>query len=60
VLRRIFGPNRDEVTRGCRELHSEVLRCLYSSPNIISMVKSRKMWRGGSCGAQAGDGPVCT
>jgi hypothetical protein len=35
VLRRIFGPRRDEVTRGWRKLHNEEFRDLYSSPSII-------------------------
>jgi hypothetical protein len=39
VLRRIFGPNRDEVTGGWRKLHEEEFNNLYSSPNIIRMVK---------------------
>jgi hypothetical protein len=43
VLRRIFGPKRDEVTGGWRELHNEELHNLYSSPNIIRMIKSRRM-----------------
>jgi hypothetical protein len=43
VLRRIFGPKRDEVTRGWRKLHNEELHNLYSSPNIIRMAKSRRM-----------------
>jgi hypothetical protein len=43
VLRRIFGPKRDEVTGGCRKLHNEELHTLYSSPSIITMVKSRRM-----------------
>jgi hypothetical protein len=43
VLRTIFGPRRDEVTRGWRELHNEELHNLYSSPNIIRMIKSRRM-----------------
>jgi hypothetical protein len=47
VLRRIFGPKRDEVTRECRKLHNEELRNLYSSPNIIRTIKSRRMrWMG--------------
>jgi hypothetical protein len=47
VLRRIFGPKRDEVTGDWRKLHKEELRNLYSSPNIIGMVKSRRMrWQG--------------
>jgi hypothetical protein len=41
ALRRIFGPKRDEVTGGCRKLHNEELHNLYSSPNIIRMIKSR-------------------
>jgi hypothetical protein len=47
VLRRIFGPKRDEVTGGWRKLHNEELRDLYSSPNIIRIIKSRRMrWAG--------------
>jgi hypothetical protein len=43
MLRRVFGPKRDEVTGGCRKLHIEELHSLYSSPNIIRMIKSRRM-----------------
>jgi hypothetical protein len=47
VLRRIFGPRRDEVTRDWRKLHIDELHILYSSPNIIRMIKSRRMrWAG--------------
>jgi hypothetical protein len=47
VLRRIFGPKRDEVTEGWRKLHNEELQNLYSSPVIIRMIKSRRMrWAG--------------
>jgi hypothetical protein len=47
VLRRIFGPKRDEVTAGWRKLHNEELHDLYSSPNIIRIMKSRRMrWAG--------------
>jgi hypothetical protein len=43
VLRRIFGRKRDEVTGGWRKLHNEELINLYSSPNIIRLIKSRTM-----------------
>jgi hypothetical protein len=43
VLRRIFGPRRDEVTGDWRKLHNEEVHNLYSSPNIIRMIKSRRM-----------------
>jgi hypothetical protein len=46
ALRRIFGPKRDEVTGGWRKLHNEELHNLYSSPNIITIIKSRKRWTG--------------
>jgi len=42
VLRRLFGPKRDEVTGEWRKLHNEELIYLYSSPNIIRVFKSRK------------------
>ena len=41
VLRRVFGPKRDEVTGEWRHLHNEELRDLYSLPNIVRVVKSR-------------------
>jgi hypothetical protein len=47
VLRRIFGPKRDEVTGEWRKLHNEELQNLYSSPNIIRQVKLRRIrWAG--------------
>jgi hypothetical protein len=46
VLRRIFGPKRDEVTGDWRKLHNEELHNLYYSTNIIRMIKSRRMrWK---------------
>jgi hypothetical protein len=47
VLRRIFGPKRDEVTGEWRKLHNEELHDLYSSPNNVRVTKSRRMrWAG--------------
>ena len=46
VLRRIFGPRRDEVTGEWRRLHNEELTDLYSSPNIVWVIKSRRIWAG--------------
>jgi hypothetical protein len=47
LLRRIFGPKRDEVMGEWRKLHNEELRDLYSSPSIISIIESRRMrWVG--------------
>jgi hypothetical protein len=43
VLRRIFGPKREEVAGGRRRLHSEELHNLYASQNIITVTKSRRM-----------------
>jgi len=47
VLRRIFGPRRDKVTGGWRRSHNEELNDLYSSPNIVQVIKLRRMrWAG--------------
>jgi hypothetical protein len=47
VLRRTFGPKRDEVTGGWRKVHNEELRDLYSSPSITRIIKLRRMrWAG--------------
>jgi hypothetical protein len=47
VFRRIFGPKRDEVTGGWRKLHNEKLHGLYSSPNIVRVIKARRRrWAG--------------
>jgi len=43
VLGRIFGPKRDEVKRACRTLHNENHGDLYSPPNIVRVIKSRRM-----------------
>jgi hypothetical protein len=51
VLRRIFGPKRDEVTEGRKKLHNEELHKLYSSSSTIKMTNSRRIkWAG--CVAQ--------
>ena len=53
VLRRIFGPTRDEVTGEWRKLHNEELNDLYCSPNIVRVIKSREV--GGACSAYGGE-----
>ena len=47
MLSKVFGPKRDEVTEEWRKLHNEELNDLYSLPNTVRMVKSRRMrWAG--------------
>jgi hypothetical protein len=47
IYRKLFGPKRDEVTGEWRKLHNEELHDLYSSPNIVRVIKSRRMrWAG--------------
>jgi hypothetical protein len=47
VLRRVFGPKREGVTKEWRNLHHEELDDVYSSPNIVRVIKSRRMrWAG--------------
>jgi hypothetical protein len=46
VLRRTFGPKRDEVTEEWKKLYNEKLHYLYCSPNIVQVIKSRMRWAG--------------
>jgi hypothetical protein len=60
VLRRIFGPKRDEVTGEWRKLHNKELNDLYCSPSIVGVIKSRicrieKNEMGGACSAYGGE-----
>jgi hypothetical protein len=59
VLSRIFGPRGDEVTGEWRKLHNERLHYLYSSPNIVRVIKSRRM-RWARLVAGMGRGEACT
>jgi len=59
VVRRIFGPKRDEVTGEWRKVHNEELNDLYSSSIIVRVIKSRRMrWAGHV--ARVGRGEACT
>ena len=54
VLRKVFGPKMDEVTGEWKKLHNEELNDLYSLPNIVRVVKSRRIEMGRACGAYGG------
>jgi hypothetical protein len=54
VLKSIFGPKRDKVTREWRKLNNEELNDLYSPPNIIRVIKSRRIRLGGGGGVRKG------
>jgi hypothetical protein len=55
VLRRIFGPKRDEVTGEWRKLHNEELNDLYCSPDTIRVTKSRRMTKVGHVARRGGE-----
>jgi hypothetical protein len=55
VLRRIFGPKRDEVTGKWVRLHNEELYDLYSSSNIVRVKKKIDNWMGGACSKYEGE-----
>jgi hypothetical protein len=59
VLRRLFGPKRDEVTGEWRKLHNEELHNLYSSVDIIRQVKSRRMRLAGHVARMGEERKVC-
>ena len=60
MLRRVFGPKRDEVTGEWRKLHNEELRDLYYLPNIVRVVNSRRMrWAGHVARMGEGRGERC-
>jgi hypothetical protein len=58
VLRRIFGPEREEVEGGWRRLHNEELHNLYTSPNVIRVIKSGRMRWAGHGRDKKGEGEV--
>ena len=59
VLRRIFGPRRDEVTGEWMRLHNEELNDLYCSPNIVRVIKWRRMRWAGHVARMGGERGVC-
>jgi hypothetical protein len=60
VLRRMFGPKREEVAGGWRRLHNEELHNLYASPNIIRVIKPRRLRWEGHVARMAEIGNACT
>ena len=56
LLRRIFGPKREKVTREWRKLHNEELNDLYSTPNTVRVINSRVRWAGHIAGMGKGRG----
>ena len=55
VVRRIFGPKREEATGEWRKLHTEELNDLFSSPNIVRLIKLKKNEVGGACKRYRGE-----
>jgi hypothetical protein len=60
VLRRIFGPKRDEVSKEWRKLHNEELNDMYSSPNIVRVIKSRRVRWAGNVACMVGRRGACS
>ena len=59
MLRRIFGPKREELTEQWRKLHNEELSDLYCSPNIVRVIKSRRIRWAGHVARMGTRGGVC-
>jgi len=60
VLRRIFGPRRDEVTFECRRLHNEELNDLYPSPKTVRVIKSKRTRWAGHVAHMGEESGVCS